>query len=157
MTTEYPPAFLADELAVMLRAVDWSQPSTLAQSGVHHGYRQIQIQPGSPFGFVYKDFEPVKTAWLSRIDPGGFVNLHRDAGPYRERWQIPIYPNGSISYDDGTGPAAVAGVPFQVEHWRWHRVDVPAAGEARIHVVLDRDVVVDPTVSGFEVFADANV
>ena len=152
MTIEYLSSFLYDELADAVEADYWSKPSTFETSGVHHGYRQIQIKPGGPFGFVYTDFTPIKSAWLSRIDPGGFVKFHKDAGPFRERWQIPIAANGSLGYLDGTGPTAIVGVPFQVEHWRWHQVEVPADGEARIHVVLDRDVIVDPTESRFEVY-----
>lgn len=137
----FDPAQLCDALGRVAPS-SWSLPSTFQTTGAHHGYRQVtlvsagQRQPASdPFGFVLDGFEPVWSAWLSWIEPGGYIVTHRDGGPYRERWQVPIVPG------DFNGTTAQAGVPFRVAHWEPHRVD-PQPGP-RIHLVIDRDVLLD--------------
>jgi hypothetical protein len=87
--------------------------------------------------FVLDSFAPIWCAWVSRIEPGGLVHRHIDAGPYRERWQVPIQPAGVMN-----GVEAVAGIPFRVRHFEPHSVENDT-DRARIHIVIDRDVLVD--------------
>lgn len=145
-----------DSLRAALAAVpegSWSLPSTYAATGVHHGYRRAVLvsagrrhRAADPFGSVLDAFAPVHDAWLSWIDPGGFVAPHRDGGPWRERWQIPIYAAGLFN---DTRP--VDGAAFMVEHWRphsvWNGTDRP-----RIHLVLDRAVLLDRPAEPFALF-----
>jgi hypothetical protein len=93
--------------------------------------------PAAPFRFVLEAFAPVWNAWLSRIEPGGLIHPHIDAGPYRERWQVPIQPAGVMN-----GVEAVSGVPFPVKHWEPHSVE-NTGDRPRIHLVIDRAVMVD--------------
>jgi hypothetical protein len=111
------------------------------------------LEVAAPFQFVLKRFAPVHEVWLSFIDPGGFIVPHRDAGPYRERWQVPIIAAGCLS-----GVDAADGVPFPVRHWERHFVRNDTE-HPRVHIVIDRDVVLDVPSLPFEVFprqGDAN-
>lgn len=132
----------------------WSQPSRYADTGVHHGYRRVELvsfggylEHAPAFSPILMVFAPVWAAWLSWIDPGGFILPHRDAGPWRERWQVPVSTAGSMLTDDGLREAE-DGVPFRVEHWRTHAV-VNDSDRPRIHLVIDRDVVVGSGRTGF--------
>src|SRR5215216_5394061 len=60
----------------------WSLPSTFAETGVHHGYRRVVLAELDPFRWVLNRFEPIREAWLSWIDPGGFIVPHADKGPH---------------------------------------------------------------------------
>lgn len=131
----------------------WSEPSTVAATGVHHGYRSSQlVDAGRPrstcFADVLAEFAPVYEAWVSWIDPGGFILLHCDAGPYRERWQVPISTAGG-----GPCGRAVDGQPFRVHQWEPHHV-VNDTGRPRIHLVIDRDVIVDDSLTPFTVYEE---
>lgn len=98
-----------------------------------------------PFRFALDEFEPVWSAWLSWIEPGGFIVSHIDAGPHRERWQIPITTAGTLN--DVT---AVDGFPFRVTHWEPHEV-TNDTDRPRIHLVLDRDVIIRPAPARFSI------
>lgn len=132
-------------LRAALRAVpvaDWSLPSSFAATRVHHGYRRAVLTVVGPFGFVLERFHPVRDAWVSWIEPGGFIVPHKDKGPHMERWQIPVVAG------DFDGVDAVAGVPFRVEQWKTHSVwNLRAA--PRVHVVIDRDITANPDSSPF--------
>ena len=155
MAWEPPAAFDPEELRAALAAVTpraWSQPSSFAQTNVHHGYRRVVLlELAEPFRFVLDRFEPIRDAWLSWLDPGGFIVVHRDAGPYFDRWQVPISTAGWM--EQGEAQTATDGVPFRVEHWRphsvWNRTDRP-----RIHLVIDRDQVVNPSRDPFRICID---
>lgn len=134
-------------LEASLTRVEWSKPSTIEETGVHHGYRRNHADIRDAFAWLLSDFEPVKEAWISHIDPGGYIRLHRDAGPHYERWQIPIQPAGTFTVD-GVLIDQQPGVPFQVEHWKWHEV-CNDSNCSRIHLVVDRDVVVRPEPTEF--------
>ena len=132
----------------------WSQPSTYEQTGVHDGYRIATLISGGrllpvaePFRFVLDRYEPVHWAFLSCIDPGGFIVTHRDGGPWRERWHVPIVTAGSFLQGDDILDL-VDGVPFQVRHWERHSIDNPT-GRTRIHLVIDRDITIDRPVEPF--------
>lgn len=111
--------------------------------------RGVYRPPAAIWRFVLDDFAPVRDAWLSCLDPGGFIRPHRDAGPYYERWQVPIQSAGWLAHDDDNQRHAPAGEAFRVKHWRPHSVcndyDHP-----RIHLVLDRDVIVLADTAPFE-------
>jgi hypothetical protein len=140
------PTFPVDGLIHALSLIPdgaWGQMSTLEQSGTHDGYRVCSlVQPGreqpcvAPFRYVLAQFAPVYQAWLSWLEPGGYILPHVDAGPYYERWQVPIHA-GTLN-DQQHAP----GECFPVAHWEPHsvtnRTDFP-----RIHLVVDRDVIVD--------------
>ena len=119
-----------------------SAPSDIAANGAHHGYRQLTLYAnGKPtewadrFADLLAPYMPVWDAWISWLEPGGYVRRHVDAGPHRERWQIPIRPAGTMN-GQRTGTE-----PFQVRHWEPHDVRNQDA-TPRIHLVLDRDVIV---------------
>jgi hypothetical protein len=138
-----------------LTGLEWSQPSTFAATGVHQGYRSVQLtdsgQPRSDlYAWVLDEFQPVWSAWLSLIEPGGYIVAHRDAGPYRERWHVPISTAG-----EGPDGVAVDGVPFRVDQSAPHSV-VNKTDRPRIHLVIDRDVIVDPRPLRFETFKEPN-
>lgn len=140
---EFDPGRLRAALAAVPESA-WSLPSSYAVTGVHHGYRQVTLaRPGytcpeaAPFAFVLERFAPVREAWLSWIAPGGFIRPHRDAGPWWERWQVPIAAAGAFRGDGDTVP--VDGVPFPVEHWNPHAV-INDTDRSRIHLVIDRAV-----------------
>ncbi len=125
----------------------WSRPSSFTETQVHHGYRRVPLvaagkhQPHSGwFGFVWDAVGPVVDCTLSRLDPGGFIVPHRDAGPWRERWQIPIVTSGEWHADPPITP--IAGVPFLARHWEPHAV-TNRGDRPRIHLVIDRSVLVD--------------
>lgn len=119
----------------------WSNPSSYVDTGVHHGYRRIvlvdhgrRLPAADQFASVLDVFAPVRAAFLSWLDPGGFIAPHRDRGPYYERWQVPIQASGW--FDD---ERPVDGVAFPVEHWKPHAV-WNDGDQPRIHIVIDRDI-----------------
>lgn len=148
----FSSAALHEALAV-LPADAWSLPSTFTATGVHHGYRRVVLvdhgrllEAAESFRFVLDRFEPVRDAWLSWIDPGGYIVCHRDGSPWFERWQVPVQAAGTLG-----GVTAVEGVPFRVEQWLPHSVR-NEADHARVHIVIDRDIVIDRGPLPFEVF-----
>jgi hypothetical protein len=137
--------FQPGELLAALAAVSdhWSEP-TASDNEVNPNYRIVSLVAGGSvrpaaahFRFVLDAFAPVYAAWVSCVEPGGVIHPHIDAGPYRERWQVPIRPAGVMN-----GLQATAGVPFPVKHWEPHSVE-NTADHARIHLVIDRNVFVD--------------
>jgi hypothetical protein len=124
----------------------WSLPSSFAATGVHHGYRRLDLPGEGWFDYVLEQFQPIRTVWGSWIDPGGFIIPHRDAGPYYERWQIPIITSGQFEdYDQEPGHA------FKVEHWLPHSVWNTGEGP-RVHLVLDRELIANPVRLPFETY-----
>jgi hypothetical protein len=149
---EPPARFNPEALQAALALIppaSWSLPSTVEATGVHHGYRRVVQVELDPFRFVLERFEPVRDAWLSSIDPGGFILIHSDAGPFYDRWQVPIATSGWM--DQGSAEPASNGVPFRVDHWKPHSVANPG-GAPRVHLVIDRDVVVNPARSAFRLY-----
>lgn len=129
---------LEQSLAGLLERCELSKPSPNTET--HQGYRRIVLRDGDPdFGWLLDDFDPVDNAWVSWIEPHGYVRPHMDAGPHRERWQIPIRPSGVFNVG-GEPVVQKIGQPFQVEHWLPHWIEV--GDMPRVHVVLDRDVIV---------------
>lgn len=130
--------------------LDWSAPSRIVETGVHDRYRQATLVKSGRYRTrdpvwlrVLGSFGPIHSAWCSWIGPGGFILRHRDAGPYRARWQYPILAG---NFD---GIEATAGVPFRVAHWVPHEV-IPACTD-RVHIVIDCDPIQNPARQPFEV------
>lgn len=151
---EFDPFLLREALSDLDGS--WSLPSVYAETGVHHGYRRIvlvnathRLPAAEPFGVVLDAFAPVFEAWLSWIGPGGFIRPHRDAGPWRERWQVPIQAAGEFRATEAFVP--VDGRAFPVEHWKPHAV-INTTDQPRIHVVIDRDMWIDHTRAAFALF-----
>lgn len=143
--------FGSDRLTEALEQIPdtaWSLPSTFGETGVHHGYRRVvlvsagQWQPHAElFAFVWDAMSPVADAWLSSIEPGGFIVPHCDGGPWKERWQIPIRAQGHW-HGEAAAFAPISGEAFPVEHWKPHAV-TNRSSEPRIHLVVDRNVPVN--------------
>lgn len=153
MAWEPPASFEPEVLQAALAAIPdgaWSLPSTYQATGVHHGYRRV-VLAGLPLSFtpILEAFAPIRDAWVSWIEPGGFIVRHRDAGPYYERWQVPLSTAGWTN--QGSDAVATDGVPFRVEHWKPHSVSNPTSSP-RVHLVIDRDVVADPDREPFCLF-----
>lgn len=143
---------LRDALAAIPESA-WSLPSSYEATGAHHGYRRVVLAELEPFRFVFDEFAPVADAWLSCIDPGGFIVRHRDKGPHKERWQVPVSTAGWME-KNGMRGSATDGVPFRVEQWLPHAVGNPTT-RPRIHLVIDRDIVADSTVGPFTICQEA--
>lgn len=150
----FNPGQLRDALAGLPEDA-WSLPSTYQETGVHHGYRRVVLVSAGHFnpyadlfGFVWDALHPVRDVTLSRLDPGGFIVPHRDAGPWLERWQVPIVAAGQWH---GGGATALPGVAFQVCHWEPHAV-TNREHRARVHLVIDRDIAIKRDPLPFEKF-----
>ncbi len=113
----------------------------------HVGYRRLRVvQNGKllvqEFAERLEPFDPVRNAWLSWLDPGGWICEHRDAGPHYERWQIPLSRAGQFIQGDHPIDHEVD-VPFRVRHDLPHQVcnddDAP-----RLSLIVDRDIIVQP-------------
>ena len=143
----YDVARLEASLEQLVAAGGLSEPSPDEET--HVGYRRHRRNQilWDCFGWVFDMFDPVHpTTWLSWIEPGGRINEHVDSGPHRERWQVPIRPSGTMTVG-GVPLEQKAGVPFQVEHWLPHSVQV--GDTPRVHLVIDRDVIVRPEKTPF--------
>lgn len=148
--------FPQEQLLAALAAVSahWSEPT--GPDDANPNYRLVSLVtggqfwiPSEPFKFVLDAFAPIWTAWVARIEPGGLIHRHIDEGPYRERWQVPIQPAGVMN-----GVEAVAGVPFRVKQWEPHWVQNPT-DQPRIHLVIDRDVIVNRRQTPFMLIGDS--
>lgn len=135
----------------------WSLTSAYRDTGVHHGYRRVVLVSARHrhtyadlFGFVWDAMQPVRDVTLSRLESGGFIAPHRDAGPWFERWQIPIVVSGQW-HGDGAHRRTQAGVAFPVAHWERHAVTNRGPGP-RIHLVIDRDIPIHRDSLPFEAF-----
>jgi hypothetical protein len=144
-----------DQLHAALTEVrrDWTLPSSYATNGVHHGYQRIVLIAGGrwwptaePFRFALEQYNPIREAFISQLQPGGFIAPHRDAPPWYERWQIPIHAAGR--FDDAR---PTDGVPFRVTHWLPHFV-ANDTDRPRVHLVIDRDIELDLPPAPFETF-----
>lgn len=151
----FDPASLQEALAG-IPAGAFSLPSTFSGTGVHHGYRRLTLVSAGfhhEFAGVFADvlaaFAPVYEAWISDIAPGGFIVPHRDAGPWRERWQVPIAAGGS--FQQGVSFRPSDGKAFRVEHFEKHSV-INDSPHDRVHIVLDRDVFLPFPAKPFELF-----
>lgn len=131
----------------------WSAPSNIADNGAHHLYERVHCKPTDDLWQRLADlFGPLHTVWVSRIDAGGYVVTHRDAGPYRQRWQIPIQRGGETVID-ALPVDTIELSPFKVTHWRPHSIMVPDGEPARIHVVFDTTEIVNPERLPFKTWA----
>jgi len=147
------PVFDPERLALAFAGLPeaaWANQIT-SEDPVNPSYRFAPLVAGRRekpaadlFRFVLVEFAPIWTAWVAKVPAGGFIKLHIDQGPYRERWHVPIHPAGTFD-----GREVQAGVSFPVKHWEPHQVDNPT-GRDRIHLVIDRDVLVDVPSAPFQ-------
>lgn len=148
-----PPALLAALGAVPDTAWGTPQPE---HEPTNPGYRLAALviagrlkSAATPFGAVLAEFTPVWSAWLAEIPAHGHIGSHIDQGPYRERWHVPVLPAGTFN-----GQPVVPGRAFPVKHWEPHQFDNPT-DRSRIHLVIDRDVILDVTPAPFQRIEDA--
>ena len=144
----WPSGLLSDLAAAVEPLLSLPAPA----NDVHAGYRQVVVVDGGrvvlpQFAELGEAFAPVRSAWLSWIEPGGYVVEHVDAGPHFERWQIPFTAGGRL-VQDGEPVDHEVGVPFRVRHDRWHSVE-NQSDHPRVSLVIDRDVVVSTTRTPF--------
>ena len=130
-------------LGEALAAVEWSEASDWAQTEVHHLYRQS----GSvgAFADVLDSFAPVRKAWLSCVEPGGFLADHIDEAKspgYWERWHVPLEPAGLVLHNCVLLDQQ-PGIPCRFEHWLPHAAANPTS-RRRITLIIDRAVIVQP-------------
>jgi len=145
----FDPEALARAFA-QLPTTAWANPVS-SDDEVNPGYHFApliadgRVKPARDlFAFVLAEFAPVHTAWIARVPAGGFIGTHIDQGPYHERWHVPIHPAGTFD-----GREVHAGISFPVQHWKPHRVD-NTTDRDRIHLVIDRDVLVDVPAAPFQ-------
>jgi hypothetical protein len=148
-----PPTFDAAALTSALDRLPagaWGQPQPGSEP-VNPGYQIAPlVNQGHPkpaaslFADVLAVFAPVWTAWVALVPAGSYIAPHIDQGPYRERWHVPIRVAGTFN-----GHPVQVGVPFPVRHWEPHQVDNPT-GIDRVHLVIDRDVLVDVPAAPFQ-------
>lgn len=125
--------------------IDWSNPSTFEQTGVHHGYSSGHGPDPEWDGTVTK-------AWYAKLDPGGFILPHIDRGPYYERWHIPVEPGGWY-WDQEQGFITAPTEPFQVRHWVPHCVANPGP-KPRVHLIIETGVELGVPDRDLELFPD---
>jgi len=154
---ETAPRFPADALRHAFAAMPetaWGALGKIAQSGTFDGYRVAPLvvagrlgPQAARFAFMLDAFQPVWAAWLSWLEPGGYILSHVDQGPYRERWQVAFQPAGE-------GLTGKTGEAFRVQHWEPHSV-TNRTDRPRIHLVVDRDLIVDATEVPYQRFEEA--
>ncbi len=133
---------------------DWSLPSTLEATTVHHGYATAKASADDYLQTVFPDerpnYDPFVRAWYAKLDPGGFILPHIDQGPWIERWHYPIQPAGYV-WQEGEGVIESPLDMFPVKHWEPHAVWNPHH-IARIHLIIEYDNEVDEPTRDLEVF-----
>lgn len=128
--------------------VAWSPPSDYNDNHVHHRYSRATLVDAGIWRPEAEAFRPwlgaydVHDAWLSRIQPGGYIVGHTDASRWRQRWHIPIQAAGITALEDIAEPAKV-GVPFRVQQWLPHEV-WNHSDRDRIHLIIDTTQYVGP-------------
>jgi hypothetical protein len=147
------PVFDPEVLASALDSLPggaWGQPQPGSEP-TNPGYQIAVLVNGGRrkpaaalFHEVLEAFAPVWAAWVALVPAGSFIGPHIDQGPYRERWHVPIRPAGTVN-----GQPVQAGVSFPIRHWEPHSVDNPTDLD-RIHLVIDRDVVVQVPTMPFQ-------
>jgi hypothetical protein len=132
----------------------WSLPSHYRDTRVHHGYRRVPLisdgyrhRHAEHFAVVLEAFEPVVGAWLSALDPGGFITPHRDAGPWWQRWHVPIEVAGRVTFG-GVTFVPTPGRPFPAAHWEPHWL-INDTARWRVSLVIDRRHAVDRPLGPF--------
>jgi hypothetical protein len=114
--------------------VDWGEPTDFATHAVSH---RRYTTPASPLIALPEVEGPYRAVFWAKIGPGGFIMPHIDAGPFYERWHIPVQPAGMF-WEDGRYMNPIS--PFIVHHWLPHAVWNPTS-VARVHLIVDRDII----------------
>jgi hypothetical protein len=132
---------------------DWSLPSHYRHTRVHHGYRRVPLisagyrhPHADRFAVVLDGFAPVADAWLSALDPGGFIAPHRDGGPWFQRWHVPILSAGRVTFGETFTP--IPGRPFAVAHWEPHWL-INDTDRRRVSLVIDRRITIEQPLALF--------
>lgn len=142
------------------RAIDWSEPSTLQATGVHHGYRTAPATIESfhsEFAFLnigthvvastrMLEGKQVRKVWWGMLEPGGFILPHIDKGPYYVRWHYPIEAAGFAWQLEGFVGSILRTLkapsePFAITHWEPHAVWNPS-DKRRVHLIVELDELV---------------
>jgi hypothetical protein len=114
--------------------VDWGEPTDFASHLASHRRYTTQASPTLALPEIDG---PYKAVFWAKLGAGGFIVPHIDAGPYYERWHIPVQPAGMFwELDTYFQPTE----PFQVRHWLPHAVWNPTDTD-RIHLIVDRDII----------------
>lgn len=129
---------------------DWTAPSTLEKNSVHHGYATAKADTQEVLSIVGANGGIPFRGWYGKLDPGGFVLPHSDAGPWVERWHFPIQPAGYVwQEDEGIIESPID--PFRIAHHRPHAVWNPHH-IARIHLMVEYKNVIDEPYHVLEMF-----
>ena len=123
------------KLEKALKKVQWGKPTVYSEHGISHG--RALAKADNAIAYAAGLEPPIHIAFWARIDPGGFIVPHIDAGPYWERWHFPVEPSGGF-WEDGEYSSPEE--PFIVRHWLPHAVFNDGPG-VRTHLIVDRAVV----------------
>lgn len=123
----------------------WSHLSEAGNnSDYHHLYRRTSKV--DTLRWAIDQFAPVRKAWVTWMEPGGYLVPHVDAGKppgYPDRWQIVIQSSGWYELPLGVRHHPADGDCLQFQQWEPHQV-VNDGDRPRIVCVIDRDVIVRP-------------
>ncbi len=138
---------------------DWSLPSTLEATSVHHGYATAKApQEALPYpdqgGLPGYRLARVAKLWYAKLDPGGFILPHTDQGPWVERWHYPISGRGYV-WGEWEGRKSYITLryydPYRMNHHRPHAVWNPY-DEPRVILIVEYDNPIDESTRDLEVF-----
>ena len=138
---------------------DWSLPSTLEATSVHHGYATakatvddlLKVDAGT---WTAADDHLFLRAWYAKLAPGGFILPHTDQGPWMERWHYPISGVGEVwqEWEDGEiETRSVRLAQYRMMHHKPHAVWNPL-DEPRVVLIVEYDHAVDEPYRDLEVF-----
>ncbi len=122
------------KLEEALESVEWGKPTVFSEHGISHG--RATARADNALALAIGVEPPIQITFWARIDPGGFIIPHIDAGVWWERWHFPVETGGHFWQDpDHFSPTE----PFQVQHWLPHAVYNDSAGP-RVHLIVDRKI-----------------
>ena len=115
--------------------IKWGNPVTFEQHGIAH-LRTVSAEDSSQVALQLGVDPPIQRCFWAKLEPGGFIAPHIDAGPYWDRWHVPVQPAG-VFWQNGVEIHPEPFEPFRVKHWEnhavWNDTDV-----VRVHLIVDR-------------------